>query len=124
MILIGIAAGVLSGLFGIGGGTIIVPALVLWLGMQQRLAAGTSVAAILPVALVGATSYGVQGNVDWVAAICLALGIVVGAQLGSMFLAKLPAKTLQRLFLIFMLVIVVSLWFVVPQRSDEMDINP
>ena len=90
LIFIGIAAGALSGMFGIGGGTIIVPALVLWVGMQQKLAAGTSVAAILPTAIVGAISYGVQGNVDWIAALCLAIGVVVGAQLGSFLLQKLP----------------------------------
>ena len=83
LIAIGLAAGLLSGLFGIGGGTIIVPALALWLGMPQRLAAGTSVAAILPAAAVGAISYAVQGNVDWTAALCLAVGIVAGAQLGT-----------------------------------------
>lgn len=123
LMLLGAAAGILSGLFGIGGGTIIVPALVLWLGMQQKLAAGTSVAAILPTAIVGAASYALQGNVDWVAALCLAVGIVIGAQVGSHLLAKLPTGAIQWGFLAFLLVVIVSLWFVVPQRSDQIDIG-
>jgi len=120
---VGLAAGLLSGLFGIGGGTIIVPALALWLGMPQKLAAGTSVAAILPTAVVGAISYGVQGHVDWVAATCLAVGIVIGAQLGTYLLAKLPVGAIQWAFMIFMLVVVVSLWLIVPQREDQISIT-
>lgn len=123
LIAVGIAAGLLSGLFGIGGGTIIVPALALWLGMPQRLAAGTSVAAILPAAAVGAISYAVQGNVDWIAALCLAVGIVAGAQLGTYLLARLPVSALQWAFMAFLLVVIVTLWFVVPQRADEIGIN-
>ena len=123
LIAIGLAAGLLSGLFGIGGGTIIVPALALWLGMPQRLAAGTSVAAILPAAAVGAISYAVQGNVDWTAALCLTVGIVAGAQLGTYLLARLPVSALQWAFMVFLLVVIVTLWFVVPQREDEIGIN-
>ncbi len=123
LILVGLAAGLLSGLFGIGGGTIIVPALALWLGMPQRLAAGTSVAAILPTAIVGATTYGVQGNVDWIAAACLAIGIVVGAQLGSYLLAKAPVSALQWAFIVFLVIMIVSLWFVVPQRDAHIHIG-
>ncbi len=123
LIAIGLAAGLLSGLFGIGGGTIIVPALALWLGMPQRLAAGTSVAAILPAAAVGAISYAVQGNVDWTAALCLAVGIVAGAQLGTYLLVRLPVSALQWAFMVFLLVVIVTLWFVVPQREDEIGIN-
>lgn len=123
LILVGLAAGVLSGLFGIGGGTIIVPALVLWLGMDQRLAAGTSVAAILPTAIVGATSYGLLGNIDWIAAACLALGIVAGAQLGSYLLAKLPIGFIQWAFMVFLLAVIVSLWLVVPQRDDQISMG-
>lgn len=119
LISIGIAAGLLSGMFGIGGGTLIVPALVLGLGMSQRLSAGTSVAAILPTAIVGAVTYGVQGNVDWIAAICLAGGIIAGAQLGSYLLARLRVAVLQWGFMVFLAVIIVSLWFVVPQRDAE-----
>lgn len=123
LIAIGILAGVLAGLFGIGGGTFIVPALVLIFGMSQRLAAGTSVAAILPPALVGAVSYALGGNVDWVAAICLAAGIVAGAQLGSYLLHRLRIVVLQWLFMSFLLVVIVSLWFVVPSREAVIEIN-
>ena len=123
LVAIGAAAGVLSGLFGIGGGTLIVPALVLWLGMSQRLAAGTSVAAILPTAIVGAITYGVQGNVDWVAAIALAVGIIAGAQLGSFLLAKLRVAVLQWSFMAFLAVVIVSLWFVVPSRDAQIELG-
>ena len=123
LLLVGVAGGVLSGLFGIGGGTIIVPALALWLGMPQKLSAGTSVAAILPTAIVGSISYAVQGNVDWIAAICLAIGIVIGAQLGSYLLAKARVSVLQWGFMAFLLVVIVSLWFVVPQRGDEIEMG-
>lgn len=123
LLLLGLAAGALSGLFGIGGGTIIVPALALWLGMPQKLAAGTSVAAILPTAVVGAITYGVQGHVDWVAAICLAVGIIAGAQLGSYLLQRIPTAALQWGFMGFLLIVIVSLWFVVPQRGDQIDIS-
>jgi len=121
--LIGVAAGLLSGLFGIGGGTIIVPALALWLGMNQRLAAGTSVAAILPTAIVGATSYAIQGHMDWIAAILLAVGIVVGAQVGTHLLARLPIGAIQWAFMVFLVFVIVSLWFVVSQRDAQIDIN-
>lgn len=121
--LVGIAAGLLSGLFGIGGGTIIVPALALWLSMPQKLSAGTSVAAILPTAIVGATTYALQGQVDWIAALALAVGIVAGAQLGSHLLAKLPVGAIQWGFMAFLAVVIVSLWFVVPQRGDRIEIT-
>lgn len=124
LLLIGVAGGVLSGLFGIGGGTIIVPALALWLGLPQKLAAGTSVAAILPTAVVGATTYAVQGHVDWIAAVCLAIGMIAGAQLGSLLLAKLPVGPIQWGFMGFLAVVIVSLWFVVPQRGDEIAMGP
>jgi len=123
LILLGIAAGLLSGMFGIGGGTIIVPILVLVLGMPQKLAAGTSVTAILPSAAVGAATYAIQGNVDWVAALLLAIGIIAGAQVGSHLLSKLPVGVIQWAFMVFLAVVVVSLWFVVPQRDDQIDIT-
>lgn len=122
-ILIGCAAGLLSGLFGIGGGTIIVPALVLWAGMPQRLAAGTSVTAILPTAIVGSVTYGMFGQVEWLAAGCLTLGIIFGAQIGSALLARFSNGVLQWGFVIYLAVTIVSLWFIVPQRERELQLT-
>lgn len=116
--LLGALTGMLSGLFGIGGGVILVPMLVMFLGFQQRLAAGTSVAAILPAAVVGGIGYAIQGNVDWIAAAALAVGVIGGAQLGSFLLSRVPTGFLRWMFMGFLAIVVVSLWFVVPQRDD------
>lgn len=121
--LLGAVTGLLSGLFGIGGGVVLVPMLVMILGFQQRLAAGTSVAAILPAAVVGGIGYAVQGNVDWIAAVLLAAGIVVGAQIGSYLLSRVPTGFLRWMFMAFLLGVVISLWFVVPQRDASIDIT-
>lgn len=119
--LLGALTGLLSGVFGIGGGVVLVPMLVMFLGFQQRLAAGTSVAAILPAAVVGGIGYALQGNVDWVAAIALAAGVIVGAQIGSYLLSRVPTGFLRWLFMGFLAVVVVSLWFVVPARDAEIE---
>ena len=123
LILLGLAAGYLSGLFGVGGGIIVVPALMM-LGFSQRLAAGTSVTAILPTAIVGAISYALSGNVDWLAGALLAVGVVGGAQLGTYLLARFPKDVLFWSFIAFLAVTVVSLWIVVPQRDDVIELNP
>ncbi|MRG58872.1 TSUP family transporter [Agromyces sp. CFH 90414] len=119
---IGLAAGYLSGLFGVGGGTVVVPLLLL-LGVDQRVAAGTSVAAILPSAIVGSIGYSLSGDVDWIAGLLLAVGIVVGAQVGTWLLARLPREPLFWAFLGFLGVVVVSLWIVVPQRDDTIELD-
>lgn len=121
--LLGAVTGMLSGLFGIGGGVVLVPMLVMILGFQQRLAAGTSVAAILPAAVVGGIGYAVQGNVDWLAAVLLAAGIIVGAQIGSFLLSRVPTGFLRWMFMAFLLGVVISLWFVVPQRDASIEIS-
>ncbi|HXH36960.1 MAG TPA: sulfite exporter TauE/SafE family protein [Plantibacter sp.] len=120
---IGLIAGFLSGLFGVGGGILIVPAVVFLLGFGQRIAAGTSLAAIVPTSLVGVISYAVNGSVDWVSAILLAIGAIAGAQLGSYLLAKLPKRALQWGFIGFILVVVVSLFLIVPSRAAEIDLS-
>lgn len=102
---------------------IVVPALLL-LGIDQRIAAGSSVAAILPTAVVGATGYALSGHVDWIAGLMLALGVVGGAQLGSYLLAKLPKVLLFWLFIGFMVVVVVSLWIVIPDRDAVISLTP
>lgn len=114
---IGLAAGLLSGLFGVGGGTVIVPLLVLVLGFDQRLAAGTSLAAIVPTAAVGVVSYAFSGSVAWIPALILAAGAVIGAQVGTWLLPRLPITVLRWGFVGFLVVVIVGLFVVIPSRD-------
>lgn len=122
-ITIGLAAGLLSGLFGVGGGTVIVPLLVLLLGFDHRQAAGTSLAAIVPTALAGMATYAVSGSVAWLAAILLAAGAVVGAQIGTWLLVRIPQNALRWGFVGFLLVVIVMLFVVVPARDAELAVT-
>ena len=97
LVAVGLLVGVLSGMFGIGGGTVIVPALV-WLGLSQRNAAATSMLAIVPTAISGVVSYAAGGNVDWLAAALLFCGMFVGGQVGSWLLSRLPELVLRWIF--------------------------
>ena len=114
---IGLLAGLMSGLFGVGGGTVIVPLLVLILKFDQRLAAGTSLAAIVPIATVGVISYALHGSVDWIAALILAAGAIVGAQIGSYLLPRVPITALRWGFVAFLGAVIVTLFVVVPSRD-------
>jgi uncharacterized protein len=100
---VGLAAGFLSGLFGVGGGVLMVPGLVLVLGMGQRLAHGTSLAAIVPIALAGLAAYALAGEVDWLAALFLAVGAAgVGAPVGTYLLHVLPTRVLAVVFAVLL----------------------
>jgi hypothetical protein len=95
---IGLAAGVLSGLFGIGGGILIVPTLVL-LGLTQKEATGTSLAAlVMPVAILGVIEYGRRHEIRVPYAAGIALGLIVGAYFGANWAGKISNQTLQRGF--------------------------
>jgi uncharacterized protein len=96
--LVGVAAGFLSGLFGVGGGMLIVPALVLFLHFEQRLAHGTSLAAIFPIAASGLAALSIEGKVDWPVGVLLAIGSVGGAVIGTHVLHVLPPRFLGLLF--------------------------
>ena len=98
VIAVGVVAGLLAGLFGIGGGVLVVPGLVLLAAMPHRLATGTSVAAVLPMAASGMIGYAVHGEVDVPRAALLALGAVAGAVLGTSLLQRLPVVVLRWLF--------------------------
>ncbi|UWF77166.1 MULTISPECIES: sulfite exporter TauE/SafE family protein [Microbacterium] len=117
---IGLMAGLLSGLFGVGGGTVIVPLLVLILHFDQRRAAGTSLAAIVPTAAVGVISYALADAVAWIAALILAAGAVVGAQIGIRMLARVSQTALRWSFVGFLAVVIVSLFVVIPSRDAEL----
>ena len=104
--LIGLVAGVLAGLFGIGGGVVIVPALILLAGFGVTKAAGTSLAALLlPVGALGAWQYWQAGLIDLRAALVLAVGILLGAYLGARLGISLPAATVQRGFGVLLVVV-------------------
>lgn len=96
--LVGVVAGFLSGVFGVGGGILIVPALVLVLGFDQRLAHGTSLAAVLPIAIASLTIYTIDDKVDWVVGGLLAAGAIGGAVIGTHILHKLPHDVLALAF--------------------------
>lgn len=95
---IGVAAGLLSGLFGVGGGIIMVPLLVAWFALDQRRASATSLLAIVPIAAASAAGYALNGNVDLGAGLLLLVGGVVGGQLGTRLLPRTPIATLQLWF--------------------------
>jgi uncharacterized protein len=116
---IGVLAGLLSGLFGVGGGVIVVPALMAFLGMDQRHASATSLVAIAPAAVVGAITYAVQGEVHWLAALVLAVGSVAGAPIGARLLRTLPLRVLPWIFVGFIAVVLVSLFTNVPSRDGD-----
>lgn len=120
---IGLAAGLLSGLFGVGGGTVIVPLLVLLLHFDQRLAAGTSLAAIVPTALVGVISYAVHGAVAWIPALIIAAGAVVGAQIGTRLLPRVSQTALRWAFVAFLVLVIVGLFLVVPSRDAALELT-
>lgn len=120
---IGLLAGLLSGLFGVGGGTVIVPLLVLLLHFDQRLAAGTSLAAIVPTASVGVISYATTGSVAWIPAIILAVGAVVGAQIGTRLLPRISQTALRWGFVGFLVVVIVSLFLVIPSRDAAFELS-
>jgi hypothetical protein len=115
-----LASGLLSGLFGVGGGTVIVPLLVLILGFDQRLAAGSSLGAIVPTAAVGVISYGIHDSVAWIPGLILAAGAVIGAQIGTWLLPRLPLTVLRWGFVGFLGIVIVSLFVVIPSRDAEL----
>ncbi len=120
----GLAAGFLAGLFGVGGGVLIVPALVIVLGFGQRLAQGTSLAAIVPIAVVGVFGYARSGSVDWAAAVILAAAAAVGALIGTRWLHRLSQRALRLVFLAFLLVTALSLFRGVGSGTARTALDP
>ena len=105
---IGAAAGVLSGLFGVGGGIVMVPALVM-AGLGQHRAQSTSLAAIVPIAIVGAIVFGRADSVDLGAAVVLAAGSLVGARGGALLMHRLSGALLTRIFGVFLIIVAMSM---------------
>jgi uncharacterized membrane protein YfcA len=110
LILIGLAAGILGGMVGIGGGVLIVPALVLVLGLSQHQSQGISLAMmIFPVGILGVINYYKRGYVDFKYAGLLAVGFFAGSYIGSKFSLSLPQETVKKVFAIVMILLAIKL---------------
>jgi uncharacterized membrane protein YfcA len=109
LLAIGLAAGFLAGLLGIGGGILIVPALVLLLGFDQHLAQGTSLVVIIPAALAGSWTHYRRGRLELRDAAFVAAGGIVGAAIGSLSALSLDDALLQRLFALVLLAVAVRM---------------
>ncbi len=110
--LLGLVAGVASGLIGIGGATIIIPALVFLFGMSQHLAQGTTLAMMVPpIGLLAAWMYYQKGYVDLKIAGIMCIGFFIGGLLGAKFAVEMPAHILKKLFGIFLLTVSLRMIF-------------
>ncbi len=110
-LVIGLFAGVLGGMFGLGGGIVIVPALIMLAKFAPQTATGTSLAAlILPVGALGAWAYYKEGAVRITPAAWIALGLFVGAYFGARISLALPPLALKRAFAVFLVMIAVRMW--------------
>jgi uncharacterized protein len=110
-LLIGLSAGVLSGLFGIGGGILIVPALMLLVKMEPTTATGTSLGALLlPVGAAGAYEYYKNGHINIMASLLIAAGLFVGAYFGARYVQGLSPTMLKRAFSGFLVIVAIRMF--------------
>jgi uncharacterized protein len=106
---IGTLAGLFSGLFGVGGGTVIVPLLILWLGYEGRAATATSLAAIVFIAGYGAAAQGLYGNVHVLDAVIVGVPAVGGVVIGTWLQQRMPTRTISLLFAVVLVASAVEL---------------
>jgi uncharacterized membrane protein YfcA len=115
--LLGLVGGILAGLFGVGGGILFVPTLVLVLGLTQIHAEATSLLAILPTVIVGTWRQHRHGNVDFRAGLLVGIGSIAGVEGGVQIAKALPEDTLRRLFAVLMFLVAASLaWRALRQK--------
>jgi uncharacterized membrane protein YfcA len=106
LLALGVTAGILAGLFGIGGGLVIVPILVLVFGFEPKMAVGTSLFVILlPTGLLGVLEHWRNGNVRGYAGLCIAAGVFLGAYAGAVVANSMSQITMKRLYAVFLLVV-------------------
>ena len=112
LIVIGLLAGILSGLVGVGGGILMIPLLIMFLGLTQHEAQGTALFAMLPpIGILAAMNYYKEGFVKWEYAAVIALTFVVGGYFGSKLAISLPEQTVRKVFGVIMLIGAIKLIF-------------
>ena len=110
LVVIATVGGAFSGLFGVGGGTVIVPLLILWFGYGERLATGTSLAAIVIIGLLGALAGGgIYGNVHVETGLLLAIPAIVGVVMGTAIQQRIPQRAVSYLFAALLVAIAIEL---------------
>ncbi len=122
-ILLGIAAGVLAGMFGVGGGILFVPALVV-LGLDQLEAQGTSLLAIIPTVVVGTLSQRRYGNLRARTAVVVGLASIVGVEVGARLVTELPEDSLRRLFAVLLFGVAAQLVWRTRRRMQRYPDSP
>lgn len=111
-LLLGFATGILSGLVGIGGGIIIIPALIYGFHMSQRRAQGTSLGALLaPIGILAFLEYYKAGNVDLKMALLIALGFIFGGYFGGVWAQQIPQGVLRKMFSVLLVATAVKMFF-------------
>ena len=103
--LIGLVSGITSGLFGVGGGIVMVPAMMFFMGMDIKKAVGTSLLVIIPTAMASSWKHYNQGNVNWLTAVSLAPTALAGGVLGAWLTTQLASASLKRAFGGFLLIV-------------------
>ncbi len=112
LLLVGLAAGMLSGLVGVGGGIIIVPALVFFLGFSQKMAQGTSLGILLlPVGIFAVSNFYKQGYINFNVVWIISFAFLFGSYFGSKIALSLPQETVKKIFAILMILIAIKLLF-------------
>ena len=120
LILVGLAAGMLSGMVGVGGGIIIVPCLVFFLGFSQKLAQGTSLGILLlPIGIMGAFQYYKQGYIDFRVIAIISVAFFFGSYFGSKLALSLPQETIKKIFAVLMLLVAVKMLFFESKKTPE-----
>ncbi len=120
MLLTGLVAGMLSSLVGIGGGMVIVPAMVLLMGLDQKTAQGTSLALLLlPLGIGGVMVYYKGGNVRWNYALIMACTFIIGSYIGANVVKNISSGTVKKIFAVFMIVMSIKYLFFDKEKQPQ-----
>ena len=120
LLIVGLAAGILGGLVGIGGGIIIVPSLIYFLGFSQKEAQGTSLGILLlPIGILGVLQFYKAGYVDMRSVWLVSFGFLVGSYFGSKIALNFPQETVKKIFAILMILIALKMLFLDKKMKDK-----
>ncbi|WP_298462377.1 sulfite exporter TauE/SafE family protein [uncultured Cellulomonas sp.] len=123
LVAVGALGGLLSGAFGVGGGILMVPLLITLAGMDQRRAAATSLAAIIPASVAGMLTYLANGEVDVPVGLIVAMGGVLGSVVGSRLLRRLSLPVLRWMFVALLLAAAARMLLIAPERGEDLDLS-